>query len=388
MNSTSILITGDFAPQGRVLESIQKEKAQGIFNDFQDYLCSSDINITNLECPLVSKAEKIQKTGPYLKAPVESINILKEGKFDIVTLANNHILDYGFDGLKTTIETCKKNGIKTVGGGLSKNEVSKPLILIKNQKKIGLINIAEEEFSVVSTGDYGANPFDISVVYKTITDLKGKVDVIIVIAHGGHEFYKYPSPEIVKRYRLLIEFGVDAVVGHHPHCHSGFEKYNNGLIFYSLGNFSFDWPEMKKSGWNDGYAVKLNIEQDNSINYEIIPYKQGDTEPGVRLLKAEEKKRFLKELNKINDVIQSEELLMNEWQKFVDFNIDQYLTLIQPTSRIVKAFQNRKILPKIFFTKERNRLLLLNLIRCESHREMLTNVLKNYGDKSTKKTGL
>lgn len=382
MQSTSILITGDFAPQGRILELLKKNKTIGIFNDFQNYLSTSDINITNLECPLVIKAKKIKKSGPYLKAPIKSIDILKEGNFDIVTLANNHILDYGYEGLKTTLDACASNDIKTIGAGLNKEEVIKPLIVNKNGKKIGFINIAEEEFSVLSNRDYGANPCDISTVYKTITDLKGKVDVIIVIAHGGHEFYKYPSPEVVKRYRLLIEFGVDTVVGHHPHCHSGYEKYKDGLIFYSLGNFSFDWPEMKKSGWNEGYAVKLEIENNNNINYEIIPYKQGDVDPGVRLLKDQEKTTFFKELDRINGVIHSEECLMEEWQKFVKKGIDQYLTLIQPTSRIVKALQNRKLLPHFFFTKDRNKLLLLNLIRCESHREMLTSVLDVYGNES------
>lgn len=388
MQSTSILITGDFAPQGRILELLKKNKANGIFNDFQNYLSTSDINITNLECPLVSTARKIKKSGPYIKAPINSIDILKEGNFDIVTLANNHILDYGYEGLKTTLDTCESNNIKTVGAGLNKEAVTKPLIINKNGKKVGLINIAEEEFSIIPNGEYGANPFDISTVFKTISDLKEKVDVIIVIAHGGHEFYKYPSPEIVKRYRLLIEFGVDAVVGHHPHCHSGYEKYKEGLIFYSLGNFSFDWPEMKKNGWNDGYAVILQIESNNKINYEIIPYKQGDINPGVRLLKEEEKKRFFKELDRINVIIHSEEYLMEEWQNFVKNRIDQYLTLIQPTSRIVKAFQNRKLLPHFFFTKDRNRLLLLNLIRCESHREMLKSVLAVYGNESNQKKAL
>lgn len=378
MKTTSILITGDLAPQGRILELVKENKTKDFFNDFKPHLLSSDINITNLECPFVLEAKKIKKTGPYLKAPIESVNLLIEGRFDVVTLANNHILDYGYDGLKTTIETCEKNDIKTVGAGLDKKTVITPLILNKNNKKIGIINIAEEEFSVIPSGEYGANSFNVLELYKTIKDLKEKVDVIILIAHGGHEFYKYPSPEIVKRYRLLVEFGVDVVVGHHPHCHSGYEKYEDGLIFYSLGNFSFDWPDMKKEGWNQGFAVKFEISDSNEIDFKIIPYVQGREKPGVCLLDEKANKKFFDELEDINSVIQSEKLLMNEWENLVNSNVKQYLTLIQPTTRFIKALQNRNLLPNIFFTKIKNRLLLLNLIRCESHREMLINVLTNY----------
>ncbi len=376
MRSISLLITGDFAPQGRILQMVKNRDYEHTFNDFSTYLEKSDINITNLECPLIETGKPIPKIGPALKAPVSSIEILKRGNFNIVTLANNHILDYGIAGLQSTIDICKNSGINTVGAGLTKYEVTRPIIYRIGNKTIGFINVAENEFSIVPTREYGANPIDIPEIYNKINELKNSVDSIIIIVHGGHEFYKYPSPEIVKHYRMLIDFGANAVVGHHPHCYSGYETYNEGLIFYSLGNFSFDWPDMRKTGWNEGYAVNLKLNNNNKLDFDIIPYKQGTTNtPGIRLLKYNEANKFNNDLAEINTVIASEELLMKQWHTYIKNMESKYMMLIQPTNRWIKALQARNYLPTIFFKSKRNRLTLLNLIRCESHREILTNIL-------------
>jgi poly-gamma-glutamate synthesis protein (capsule biosynthesis protein) len=378
MGKTSILITGDFVPHGRVLNMIKENVFEHVFNKFEDILSTTDINITNLECPFVNKSKPIRKIGPLLKAPIESAEIFRGGKINIVTLANNHILDFGKEGLADTITACNNVGIQTIGAGLNKSQLQKPLIIKKSNIVIGLINFAESEFSIVQNGNYGANPLDIQVIYNQITELKKSVDSIIIIAHGGHEFYKYPSPELVKRYRMLIDFGANAVVGHHPHCFSGFELYKHGVIFYSLGNFSFDWPGMNKIGWNDGYAVKLMIDNNRKLDFEIIPYKQGTSDiPGIRLLNDEEKILFNKEVNEINSVIASEELLLKKWEEYVIKMSEKYLTLIQPTNRLIKALQSRNLLPKIFYSDNHNRMMLLNLIRCESHREVLLSFLKD-----------
>lgn len=376
MNTIKILITGDFAPQGRILNKISNKDYSNIFNDFTEYLEESDINITNLECPLTENNKPISKVGPLLKAPLSGVEVLKKGHFTIAALANNHILDFGYEGLKSTIDSCQDAGIETVGAGLTKDEINRHLIVSIKNKSFGFINVAESEFSVLTNKNYGANPIDIPDIFNKIKFLKKSVDKVIIIAHGGHEFYKYPSPEVVKRYRMFIDFGANAVIGHHPHCHSGYEAYNNGLIFYSLGNFIFDWPDMKKLGWNEGYAVQLSF-SDDTVDFNIIPYKQGTEDiPGVRLLKVSEKQDFDKELIEINNVIANPDLLQSKWETYVDNMENKYMMLIQPTPRIVKALQSRKYLPNIFFKSSKTRLMLLNLIRCESHREMLTNVLQ------------
>lgn len=376
MKPVSVLITGDFAPHGRILKKIEQKDYSKIYNNLHPYFEESDLTITNLECPLTNTNKSIAKVGPLLKAPVTSIEVIKAGRFKLVALANNHILDYGYEGLQTTIDACFKAGIKTIGAGLTKEETTDPVVFEIKNKKIGFLNVAESEFSVIQPQKFGANPIDIADLFNKIKQLKKFVDVIIVILHGGHEFYRFPSPDMVKRYRMFIDFGANAVIGHHPHCYSGYESYNNGLIFYSLGNFIFDWPGIEKPGWNEGYAVQLLMEEDK-IDYKIIPYKQGtENTPGVRLLSKTEKQHFDKELTEINNVIANPNLLQSKWENYVNEMENKYMMLIQPVNKYLKGLQARKYLPNLFFKSRRNRLMLLNLIRCESHREMLINILQ------------
>jgi len=115
----NILITGDFCPVNRTGNLAMSKDIDLVFNDFVDVLQGNDLNIIDLECPLTSTNEARLKTGPHQKASPECIDILKYGHINVVTMANNHIMDYGSIGAKETIELCKHNGIVTIGVGNS-----------------------------------------------------------------------------------------------------------------------------------------------------------------------------------------------------------------------------------------------------------------------------
>src|SRR5690606_32678577 len=101
-----ILISGDFCPVGRSKSNIDKEDYKTLFGGFENYSQKADLAITNLECPLTESNSPIVKTGPNIKSSINSLAALKYADFDVVTLANNHIMDYGSEGLKSTIEAC------------------------------------------------------------------------------------------------------------------------------------------------------------------------------------------------------------------------------------------------------------------------------------------
>ena len=98
-------------------------------------------------------------------------------------------------------------------------------------------------------------------------------DFVLVIVHSGHEQYEYPSPRMVDTYRFFADLGVTEIIGHHPHCASGYEIYNNVPIFYSIGNFILI-GKTEKIQWYKGYSVKLSISKDSVDNFSLIPYKQ------------------------------------------------------------------------------------------------------------------
>ena len=237
----SILITGDFCPHKRIEQAFLKKEYKDVFNGFEIITNDCDWAITNLECPLTLSNNSIEKTGPNLKAHPDCIEGIKFGGFNVVNLANNHIMDYGEQGLIDTINICEKNKIHYVGAGQNINKVSKPLYLTVKETKIAIVNFCENEWSIAGKNKAGANPLNPIINYYQIKEAKENSDFALVIVHGGNEQYKYPSPRMVETYRFFADCGANTVIGHHTHCPSGYERYNNVPIFYSLGNLIFDW---------------------------------------------------------------------------------------------------------------------------------------------------
>ena len=375
-----LLFTGDFAPvTPRLKTLIEKEQYEPIFNGFQEYIKAHDISVTNLECPIGDSGHPISKVGPHLRAPLNTAKVLSWAGFNLVTLANNHIMDYGAAGLITSMEACENNQIATVGAGENLLSAKKPFYCEKNGVKVAILNVCEHEFSIAKLESAGANPIDIIDNYDQILEAKRNATHVLLVIHGGHEYYNLPSPKVQKLYRHYINLGVDVVIGHHPHCHSGYEEYNGGLIFYSLGNFVFDREVAKPPMWYRGYALSLTI-TDDKIGYYLIPYIQNQDSVGVHLLHTRLESDFKSEIDELNRIIADEKQLMNSWNDFVAGKLDKYRYRVLPTTnRYVVAFFNKFNLPVPFSKKAKLR--LLNSIRCMSHNDIFVRSLEKLIEK-------
>lgn len=369
-----ILVTGDFCPTLRVGELVERGMFPEIYNDFFPVLTGNDINITNLECPLLNDGSAISKTGPALRAKEECIRALVYGNFNLVTLSNNHILDYGEEGLNSTIKVCKKNNIAFIGAGKNIDAAAEVIFRTIGNVKIAFLNFSENEFSTAGVNKPGSNPLDPVKNYYSIRAARDEAQYVVVLVHGGHEMYSLPSQRMKDTYRFFIDAGADIVAGHHSHCFSGYEKYGNGFIFYGLGNFIFDTESTGHPDWIMGYAVRFSF-FDDRIEPEIFPYKQCDKIPGLSLLTEAETASFNEKLEHLNYIISNSEQLEKEWLKFVNRNKDYYLLQFEVLSSGIFAFlRSKKILPR-FLSKKKKR-TLLNIIRCEAHRDMAVESLK------------
>jgi len=369
-----IIFTGDFCPINRIQALIQKEQYDRIYNNFLSILLESDLALTNLECPLIGEGDCIEKTGPCLKAPVKSIEALKFAGFNIVTLANNHIMDYGIAGLNSTLKCCRSAGISWVGVGDNIETARKPFYTDVRGNRLAFINICENEWSTSKGEEAGANPLNPVSNFYQIIEAKSKADYVIVIVHGGHEHYAFPSPRMKETYRFFVDAGASAVIGHHSHCFSGYEVYRGSPIFYSLGNFIFDYPGQAGRGWSRGFAVCLILS--NEIDFEITPYIQNDEEIGVHLMNKKDREIFDEELKFINEVILDDNILS---KYFVDFSNKSagFFKLVfepYPINSLMMALRNRNLLPNLM--SEKTKKYLLNIIRCEAHRDVLLNILE------------
>jgi poly-gamma-glutamate capsule biosynthesis protein CapA/YwtB (metallophosphatase superfamily) len=375
--AVKIIITGDtHLGGGRVTEYANRGAEKEIFGEFLPMIRDADLSITNLESPVIDGGTPILKTGPTLKSPVESLNVLKDAGFGLVTLANNHIMDYGREGLQSTLEECQKAGIESTGAGRTLEDARKPYLCKIGGIRLSVINVAENEFGTTDGDSPGCHPLDPVQNFHSIREAKKMADHVVVIVHGGHEHYELPSPRMKKTYRFFADAGASAVIAHHTHCPCGYEVYNGIPICYSLGNFLFDLPgrnNQKVSPWNEGLIAELNVTK-HQVDVSYQPFIQNFEKAGLRLLSSEEQTGFDEKMGRLNRIISDDERLKSEFENYCSRSYRMYSGFVEPHSnRILHALRNRNIIPSLLSEKKKR--LLLNLTRCEAHRDVLIKTL-------------
>ena len=370
------LILGDFCPSLKLKNQLVNSQVNDLFGDFYDVIQKADLSIVNLETPLTSHESKMPKTGPSFKNDSLLASFLKKSGFGLVTLANNHIMDYGPKGLNDTISALKSAGIHYVGAGDSLTNSMKPFIYTSaNGKNVAVLNFTENEWSTTNGNFHGAYGFDFISNFNSIKEAKKHSDFVLILTHGGHENCHLPSKSFRNLLRFYIENGADAVVNHHTHCVGGFEYYRGKPIYYSLGNFLFDINSSKKKSWNTGLGVEIDFSKDSipTRRYFFSQCKKNDI---FHLLDGEALEFEQKKIEKLSLIIQNDNVLDLEFQAWQKTQTQYYKINIEPHSnRIIQALQNRKLIPSFWTAKKK--MYLLNMLRCESHRETLIKLLKD-----------
>lgn len=338
-----------------------------------------DFSIANFEAPINSIGmNPISKAGPHIYQSPHSIDFLKQAGFTHVSLANNHIYDYGETAFKNTICKLERNGIEFLGAGTSFEESYRPRILKKDNVKIGLLAACENEFGC---------HFDDSLLRSgyawlfhnrledEIVKLKAKVDYIVLVAHAGVENIPIPIKEWRDRYKRLCDLGVNVVIGHHPHVPQGYENYGNSFIFYSLGNFYFDTPSFFNKT-DDSYSLILNFSKCGSISFDFIFHKKIN---GTTTLVTQNEVLF--ELDILNSLLTENYLNLNDHYALDLYNAyykDYYLFALG-----IKPGLKEKLKSLLKSTLRMNKkeaayqgLLLLHNIRIDSHRFIVQRALR------------
>ncbi len=295
----SIFFSGDYIIRDDLNTEFLSEKVK---KEVQ----KNDIICCNLEGPIINKDMKERtKIGPNISNSLKNVEYLIKNNFNLFCLANNHIFDYGKEGIENTIKILKENKVKYIGASTKREEIYKRLDLVVNEVKIGIINVSENGFGAAPENEeYGYAYMLNEEVEKNIIQSKMINDFTIVICHAGAEQWIVPLPEIRRLYKKFIDIGADAVVAHHPHVPQGYERYNEKVIFYSLGNFIFN----KGDGflYKNTFCVSLELEKNKKIEFKIIPIcVEQDVVKIDESIKVEIEKRteILKEQNKYMEII-------------------------------------------------------------------------------------
>ena len=259
-----LLIGADLVPTKSNRELFALGDVRGLIgSELLTLMEEAAYRIINLEVPLADQETPIKKCGPNLCAPTASMVGYAAMGVNLVTLANNHVLDQDVQGLRSTCSLLRERGIPYLGAGSTLEEASRPYIFRFHTHKIGVYACVEHEFSCASAKRAGANPFEPLETPDQIKTLKEQCDYVIVLYHGGKEHYRYPSPGLQKVCRKLVEKGADLVVCQHSHCIGCEEDYLQGKIIYGQGNFLFDYSDIEE--WQTGMLIRLS--DDLEISY-------------------------------------------------------------------------------------------------------------------------
>jgi poly-gamma-glutamate synthesis protein (capsule biosynthesis protein) len=379
MTDIRILAVGDFCPVGTLRGVVDggKASAEKIAEEIRIAAGPIDGFVVNLECPLTETKTRSRKAGWHLQARGKSAEFLAALGVDLITLANNHVLDAGEEGLRDTLEACATAGIQTVGAGLSAAEAGRVAYLNRRGRVLAVVNMAERDFSCADASRGGANAFDVVRAVASIREARKRAQHVLLVVHGGLEGVHVPSPESVRVLRFLAEEGCTAILRHHPHAVQGYEVWNTVPIFYSVGNFLFDWHSpLKNDAWYEGLAVRLSFSERDECSFELLPFEQCKVGPGLSMLTGAGKSAFLQRLADWSTTVSEPEALREAWRQVIEERRVAYRASLVVTQPLATRVLRRMGLLRLVSPSRRRLTLLENYLRCDTHRELLLDILE------------
>lgn len=376
-----VLIGADVVPTKRNKELFAKANTEVLLGaPLKELLDSADYRIFNLETPLADRETPIAKCGPSFRAETQTVAGLKSFGVDFFTLANNHILDHGVEGLQSTLQTLDRAGIAYAGVGNTPEEAARAHLVTVEGKTLGIYCCAEHEFTIVGDNTPGANPYDPLESFDHVRSLREQCDYLIVLYHGGKEFCRYPSPGVRKLCRKFVDCGADIVLCQHTHCIGCEEDYAGKKIVYGQGDFLFD--HTRKEQWQNGLLVACDITDDGvTVTYYPLRRFGGKT----RLAEPDDGAQILEAFRARSRELQCEETWKRRYAEFAQKSRQQLL--LRVNGQLNRSFIFRvlaRLCGKNFMDRylakcyDKNALLVLrNTVESESWRELLLEAINS-----------
>ena len=328
-----ISLGDSFICQGYGVRSqIHKKGGDFIFNKVRHLFEGRDVIFGNLEAILSSTNEdKLSLQSSSLRGDIEGAYALKNVGFNVLNMANNHVMQHGAEAFEDTLSILKKLEIGSIGC-TDRSWYSKPHVLRKNGIKIGFIGYAHEKDKYDVDQLIYAYGIEAQII-SDISRLRTLVDILIVSNHWGSEYIEIPNRDTIKLAKKMIDNGADIIIGHHPHVVQDIEIYKNKIIAYSLGNFVFDMHWEKKL--RNSMILEISFDKTSGLDFQVIPlYINKDYQP-VPLLTNDNK--ILK--NRKRNSLISSELYHSKSKKINNlFRLRSYLYFVMNFKKYKKRF--------------------------------------------------
>jgi hypothetical protein len=376
-NKIELIICGDLCPTEDTVVLFEQGDEMSLFNTVIPIFKNADLVFGNLEFVLTDTPKPIKKSGPILHGASKYSAVLKKAGFNLLSLANNHIKDCGPEGVQSTMKACTKAGIATFGAASNLGDAKKPYIEEINGLKIGFIAFAEQEFNTATENEAGANYFDPFEDLDSIAEFKKQVDYLIVIYHGGIEYYEYPSPLLQKKCKRFIDKGADFVSCQHSHCIGTMEEYADKKILYGQGNTLFGYRKGNDS-WNQGLLVKIVIDTESRIA-DVLLMPIHATVKGIDFMDVAQSTKLLSNLYLRSKNLSNEKFIKESWANFCSKKKEFYFPFLFGFNRYLIHLNRltKNSIVRLFYSKKRMH-TSHNIIRCEAHNEVIQTLLNNH----------
>lgn len=267
-----LTFVGDVLLASKVEDILKQKGFDYPYSNVKDFLSKPDYTIANLETPITTRGTVQTKDYVYRSSP-SALPALKASGIDLVNLANNHVMDYGTEGLLDTMNALDQEGVKRIGAGKDLEEAYKPVIVEKEGVKIaffGFSRVVPEASWKAGPGHPGvAETYSYKPPVEAIQKAKESADLVVVVAHWGVERSDHPDKYQTELAHRYIDAGADLVVGGHPHVLQGFEQYKGKWIAYSLGNFIFTTNDNPKT-W-ETVILEAACSKDKQCSIHLVP---------------------------------------------------------------------------------------------------------------------
>jgi poly-gamma-glutamate synthesis protein (capsule biosynthesis protein) len=269
------------------------------FSEVAFKLKEGDVVFGNLEAVLSNRGiDSKRLSSVSLRATPEAVAGLTYASFNILSLANNHILEHGEDAVSETMAVLSRHDIKYVGVNTDVTKDREPLIADAKGIKIAFLAycLVSDKTAYISINDPEEICFD-------VRKAKPQADIVVVSLHWGNEFMEKPSPSQIRLAHQIIDAGADVILGHHPHVLQGVESYKGAIIAYSLGNFIFDQIFLEETRF--GVILECLLSKDGVAGYKLLP-TYTDDEYVLHLLQGQAKETSLAKLEALSSELMNE----------------------------------------------------------------------------------
>ncbi|WP_245585972.1 CapA family protein [Paenibacillus pinihumi] len=295
-----LAFVGDILLAGSVQKQLDEQGYDYPYAKSLSYLADADLTAGNLESPFTTRGTPAEDKKFVFNGKPESLPALKDAGFNVVTLANNHTLDMGVEGLLDTMKHLDKAGIPHVGAGNNDTEAFTPVILEAKGIKVAYIGISRVvpfvEWKAEKYRAGVAESYDTTRAKAAIEKAKKEADLVVVMVHWGIERADLPENYQRSFAREYIDAGADLVIGSHPHVLQGFEQYKGKWIAYSMGNFIFNMTSTEKAAETGVLDAKCSRSGDCQMRFH--PMKAVASQPA--LLEGEAAQTLLKRIEAIS----------------------------------------------------------------------------------------